>query len=145
MAEEKSRNSSTDPRSASDVLVPVNSSELGKGCPLSAAVWCFGCVRACLWVSVPVREHLPSGAAYPLISFWFKFHLPDDCTCKGENGDKEKATPRKQATELDPGGLIPPGGKTLIVIMCDAKYVAGGSGGSLLWERLYIRLCRFPV
>ncbi|XP_046922135.1 RNA helicase Mov10l1 isoform X1 [Lynx rufus] len=46
---------------------------------------------------------------------------PDDCTCKGENGDKEKATPRKQATELDPGGLIPPGGKTLIVIMCDAK------------------------
>ncbi|GAB5574380.1 RNA helicase Mov10l1 isoform X4 [Prionailurus iriomotensis] len=46
---------------------------------------------------------------------------PDDCTCKGENGDKEKATPRKQVTELDPGGLIPPGGKTLIVIMCDAK------------------------
>uniref|UniRef100_A0A8C9JPE1 RNA helicase n=1 Tax=Panthera tigris altaica TaxID=74533 RepID=A0A8C9JPE1_PANTA len=46
---------------------------------------------------------------------------PDDCTCKGENGDKEKAIPRRQATELEPGGLIPPGGKTLIVVVCDAK------------------------
>ncbi|XP_039091687.1 RNA helicase Mov10l1 isoform X2 [Hyaena hyaena] len=45
---------------------------------------------------------------------------PDDCACRGENRDKEK-TPWKQATKLEPGGLIPPGGKTLIMIICDAK------------------------
>lgn len=56
-------------------------------------------------------------------NFGFKFHLPDDYACKGE---KEKNVSQKP----EPGGLIPPGGKTLIVVTCDAKYVAGGYGGS---------------
>uniref|UniRef100_A0A452UX16 RNA helicase Mov10l1 n=1 Tax=Ursus maritimus TaxID=29073 RepID=A0A452UX16_URSMA len=37
------------------------------------------------------------------------------------DGDKEERKPGKQATELEPGGLIPPGGRTPIVIICDAK------------------------
>ncbi|XP_028024047.1 RNA helicase Mov10l1 [Balaenoptera acutorostrata] len=39
---------------------------------------------------------------------------PDDYACKGE---KEKNVSQKP----EPGGLIPPGGKTLIVVTCDAK------------------------
>uniref|UniRef100_A0A8C9E8V7 Uncharacterized protein n=1 Tax=Phocoena sinus TaxID=42100 RepID=A0A8C9E8V7_PHOSS len=39
---------------------------------------------------------------------------PDDYACKGE---KEKDVSQKP----EPGGLIPPGGKTLIVVTCDAK------------------------
>lgn len=35
---------------------------------------------------------------------------------------------KKQVTESEPGGLIPPGGKVAIVIICDAKYVARGFG-----------------
>ncbi|XP_057598035.1 RNA helicase Mov10l1 isoform X2 [Hippopotamus amphibius kiboko] len=45
---------------------------------------------------------------------------PDDCACKGGNGE-EKNVSQKQVAEPEPGGLIPPGGKTLIVITCDAK------------------------
>ncbi|KAJ8791838.1 hypothetical protein J1605_020560 [Eschrichtius robustus] len=47
---------------------------------------------------------------------------PDDYACKGE---KEKNVSQKP----EAGGLIPPGGKTLIVVTCDAKYVAGGNSG----------------
>ncbi|XP_029061582.1 RNA helicase Mov10l1 [Monodon monoceros] len=39
---------------------------------------------------------------------------PDDYACKGE---KEKNVSQKP----EPGGLIPPGGRTLIVVTCDAK------------------------
>ncbi|XP_023983184.1 RNA helicase Mov10l1 [Physeter macrocephalus] len=39
---------------------------------------------------------------------------PDDYACKGE---KEKNVSQKP----EPGGLIPPGGKTLIVVTCEAK------------------------
>ncbi|XP_015449490.1 RNA helicase Mov10l1 [Pteropus alecto] len=46
---------------------------------------------------------------------------PDDSSCKGENGEKEQSVSRKQVTEPEPGGLIPPGGKVAIVIICDAK------------------------
>uniref|UniRef100_A0A452UXK1 RNA helicase n=1 Tax=Ursus maritimus TaxID=29073 RepID=A0A452UXK1_URSMA len=45
----------------------------------------------------------------------------DDGAREGEDGDKEERKPGKQATELEPGGLIPPGGRTPIVIICDAK------------------------
>ncbi|XP_072829885.1 RNA helicase Mov10l1 isoform X2 [Vicugna pacos] len=46
---------------------------------------------------------------------------PDDCACKGGSGEKEKCASRKQVTEPEPGRLIPPGGQTLIVIICEAK------------------------
>ncbi|KAF6339941.1 Mov10 like RISC complex RNA helicase 1 [Rhinolophus ferrumequinum] len=47
---------------------------------------------------------------------------PDDCACKGENRGEEQSVPGKQVTELEPTGLIPPGGKTQIMIICDAKH-----------------------
>ena len=43
---------------------------------------------------------------------------PNNCACKGENGE-EKSVSRKQVTEA--GRLIPPGGGTLVLIVCDAK------------------------
>ncbi|XP_063478553.1 RNA helicase Mov10l1 isoform X10 [Symphalangus syndactylus] len=46
---------------------------------------------------------------------------PGDCTCKGENGEKDNILSRKQMTEPEPGGLVPPGGKTFIVVICDGK------------------------
>ncbi|KAL0625572.1 RNA helicase Mov10l1 [Plecturocebus cupreus] len=46
---------------------------------------------------------------------------PGDCTYKGENGEKDNILSRKQMTEPEPGGLVPPGGKTCIVVVCDAK------------------------
>uniref|UniRef100_A0A2K6CSI9 Mov10 like RNA helicase 1 n=1 Tax=Macaca nemestrina TaxID=9545 RepID=A0A2K6CSI9_MACNE len=46
---------------------------------------------------------------------------PGDCTCKGENGEKDNILSRKQMTEPEPGGLVPPGGKTFIVVVCDGK------------------------
>ncbi|XP_032348454.1 RNA helicase Mov10l1 isoform X9 [Camelus ferus] len=46
---------------------------------------------------------------------------PDDCVCKGGSGEKEKCASRKQVTEPEPGRLIPPGGQTLVVIICEAK------------------------
>ncbi|XP_012289828.3 RNA helicase Mov10l1 [Aotus nancymaae] len=44
-----------------------------------------------------------------------------DCSYKGENGEKDNILSRKQMTEPEPGGLVPPGGKTCIVVICDAK------------------------
>uniref|UniRef100_G3R3P7 RNA helicase Mov10l1 n=1 Tax=Gorilla gorilla gorilla TaxID=9595 RepID=G3R3P7_GORGO len=46
---------------------------------------------------------------------------PGDCTCKGENGEKDNILSRKQMTEPEPGGLVPPGGKTFVVVICDGK------------------------
>ncbi|EHH65949.1 hypothetical protein EGM_02826 [Macaca fascicularis] len=46
---------------------------------------------------------------------------PGDYTCKGENGEKDNILSRKQMTEPEPGGLVPPGGKTFIVVVCDGK------------------------
>nr|XP_034373022.1 RNA helicase Mov10l1 [Arvicanthis niloticus] len=43
---------------------------------------------------------------------------PDGCTCKEESREKGN-TPEKQ--EPEPGGLIPPGEKTFIVVTCNAK------------------------
>ncbi|XP_072598952.1 RNA helicase Mov10l1 isoform X2 [Vulpes vulpes] len=45
---------------------------------------------------------------------------PDDRACE-EGGDREERKPWKQVTELEPGGLIPPGGRAPIVVVCDAK------------------------
>nr|XP_025737673.1 RNA helicase Mov10l1 [Callorhinus ursinus] len=45
----------------------------------------------------------------------------DDCACEGEDGDEEQRRPGKQVSELEPGGFIPPGGRSPIVIVCDAK------------------------
>ncbi|XP_054426454.1 LOW QUALITY PROTEIN: RNA helicase Mov10l1 [Pteronotus mesoamericanus] len=44
-----------------------------------------------------------------------------DCAHKGESGGKEQSVSRKQAAEPEPSGLIAPGGKTLIVVVCEAK------------------------
>ncbi|XP_011840998.1 PREDICTED: putative helicase Mov10l1 [Mandrillus leucophaeus] len=46
---------------------------------------------------------------------------PGDYTCKGENGEEDNILSRKQMTEPEPGGLVPPGGKTFIVVVCDGK------------------------
>nr|XP_003932821.1 RNA helicase Mov10l1 isoform X2 [Saimiri boliviensis boliviensis] len=46
---------------------------------------------------------------------------PGDCTYKGEIGEKDNILSRKQKTEPEPGGLVPPGGKTCIVVICNAK------------------------
>ncbi|KAL1767582.1 RNA helicase Mov10l1 isoform X1 [Sigmodon hispidus] len=43
---------------------------------------------------------------------------PDDCACEEESREKGN-TSKKQ--EPEPGGLIPPGEKTSIVVTCDAK------------------------
>ena len=53
---------------------------------------------------------------------------PDGCACKEESREKGN-TPEKQ--EPEPGGLIPPGEKTHIVVTCSAKYVLGSSLGHL--------------
>lgn len=54
--------------------------------------------------------------------------LSGDCT-----EDRQKAsTVSEQTAEVEPGGPIPPGGKTCIVVTCDAKYVTG-SDESGLW------------
>uniref|UniRef100_A0A2K6T571 RNA helicase n=1 Tax=Saimiri boliviensis boliviensis TaxID=39432 RepID=A0A2K6T571_SAIBB len=44
---------------------------------------------------------------------------PGDCTYKGEIGEKDNILSRKQKTEPEPGGLVPPGGKTCIVVICN--------------------------
>nr|XP_036862625.1 RNA helicase Mov10l1 isoform X2 [Manis javanica] len=47
---------------------------------------------------------------------------PDGCTCTGESGEERKSASKVQvAAEPSAGGLIPPGGRTLIVIVCEAK------------------------
>ncbi|KAH0520669.1 putative RNA helicase SDE3 [Microtus ochrogaster] len=43
---------------------------------------------------------------------------PDDCACEEESSEKGN-TSKKQ--ESEPGGLIPPGEKVSIVVVCDAK------------------------
>ncbi|XP_049627458.1 RNA helicase Mov10l1 [Suncus etruscus] len=50
--------------------------------------------------------------------------IPDECLCPGESaaeGREHAAEQQQQATEDEPVGLIPPGGKTLVVVMCEAK------------------------
>lgn len=88
-------------------------------CPVCAPV----CVHARPISEPPLPDQCISGS-----DLGFIFRLPDDSTCKGENGEKEQSVSRKQATEPEPGGLIPPGGKVAVVIVCDAKYVARGFG-----------------
>ncbi|XP_053775794.1 RNA helicase Mov10l1 [Desmodus rotundus] len=46
---------------------------------------------------------------------------PGSCACEAENGEKEQSISRKQAAEPVPSGLIPPGGKALVVVICEAK------------------------
>ncbi|KAK2500261.1 hypothetical protein MC885_018589 [Smutsia gigantea] len=47
---------------------------------------------------------------------------PDGCTCTGKNGGERKSVSKKQmAAEPITGELIPPGGRALIVIICEAK------------------------
>ncbi|XP_054998768.1 RNA helicase Mov10l1 [Sorex araneus] len=48
---------------------------------------------------------------------------PDDCPCQGESGREggESTAEQQQVAETEPVGLIPPGGKTLVVILCEAK------------------------
>lgn len=75
-------------------------------------------------ISNIVRNKLPSPT-----NFWFKCHFPDDCACEEESREKGN-TSKKQ--EPEPGGLIPPGEKTCIVVTCDAKYVLGARK-SFLW------------
>uniref|UniRef100_A0A4X1UP61 RNA helicase Mov10l1 n=2 Tax=Sus scrofa TaxID=9823 RepID=A0A4X1UP61_PIG len=45
----------------------------------------------------------------------------DASVCQGEGGEKEAGVSWEQATQPEPGGLIPPGGKTMLVTTCDAK------------------------
>uniref|UniRef100_A0A8D1TM56 Uncharacterized protein n=1 Tax=Sus scrofa TaxID=9823 RepID=A0A8D1TM56_PIG len=45
----------------------------------------------------------------------------DAGVCQGEGGEKEAGVSWEQATQPEPGGLIPPGGKTMLVTTCDAK------------------------
>ncbi|KAG3290683.1 Mov10 RISC complex RNA helicase like 1, transcript variant X2 [Ictidomys tridecemlineatus] len=47
---------------------------------------------------------------------------PGGCTCEEESREKENNPSKKQLTETNPGGLIPPGGKTFIAITCEAKH-----------------------
>uniref|UniRef100_G1P7T8 RNA helicase Mov10l1 n=1 Tax=Myotis lucifugus TaxID=59463 RepID=G1P7T8_MYOLU len=46
---------------------------------------------------------------------------PDDCACKGEEGGSGQGGWRRQVPEPEPSGLIPPGGRALIVVTCEAK------------------------
>lgn len=117
-------------------------SEWGAGCPPPA---CFSCAPPGTWPSVCEGARLcecvcmsvsprPRTVTYGS-HFGFKLHLLDDCACKGETGEKEQSVPGKPVTELGPTGLIPPGGKTQVMITCDAKYVAGRFAVSLLGGR----------
>ncbi|KAG8517982.1 RNA helicase Mov10l1, partial [Galemys pyrenaicus] len=47
--------------------------------------------------------------------------LPGDCACGGQLGEQDKGVSGTQVAEPEPVGLIPPGGKTLLVVICDAK------------------------
>ncbi|XP_037369257.1 RNA helicase Mov10l1 isoform X2 [Talpa occidentalis] len=44
-----------------------------------------------------------------------------DCACGGQLRERDQGVSRKQVAEPEPAGLIPPGGKTLLVVTCDAK------------------------
>ena len=106
---------------APDKPLPLNDSKPGRGCLCT-----FACRSLC--VLDPSINTTAVRTAHLWSNFGFKFHLPGDCACKGENGLKEKNTSQKQVTESEPDGLIPPGGETRIVITCNAKYVAEGCG-----------------
>ncbi|XP_069909172.1 RNA helicase Mov10l1 isoform X5 [Oryctolagus cuniculus] len=45
--------------------------------------------------------------------------FPGDCTC--EDREKENTASEKQVADAEPGELVPPGGKTCIMVVCDAK------------------------
>ncbi|XP_060044802.1 RNA helicase Mov10l1 [Erinaceus europaeus] len=61
-----------------------------------------------------------SSETIPEVSPSRQARVEDDSARKGEN-EEETDTAKQQVTEADPGGLIPPGGKTLAVVICDAK------------------------
>ncbi|XP_036167158.1 RNA helicase Mov10l1 [Myotis myotis] len=46
---------------------------------------------------------------------------PDNCACKGEEGGSGQGGWRRQVMEPEPSGLIPPGGRALVVVTCEAK------------------------
>uniref|UniRef100_A0A8C9A6V4 RNA helicase n=1 Tax=Prolemur simus TaxID=1328070 RepID=A0A8C9A6V4_PROSS len=46
---------------------------------------------------------------------------PGDRPCEGESGGRGGPLPRQQVAEPEPGVLVPPGGKTSVVVVCDAK------------------------
>uniref|UniRef100_A0A8C5UU19 RNA helicase Mov10l1 n=1 Tax=Microcebus murinus TaxID=30608 RepID=A0A8C5UU19_MICMU len=46
---------------------------------------------------------------------------PGDGPCEGESGGKGGTLLRQQVAEPGPGVLVPPGGKTSVVVVCDAK------------------------
>ncbi|XP_036904980.1 RNA helicase Mov10l1 [Sturnira hondurensis] len=46
---------------------------------------------------------------------------PGGGTCEAENGGKGQSASREQAAKPAPSGLIPPGGKALVVVICEAK------------------------
>ncbi|XP_006157650.1 RNA helicase Mov10l1 isoform X1 [Tupaia chinensis] len=55
----------------------------------------------------------------------------DDCTCRRENGGEDSSRPQERTTEPGPaqqrtaepeaGELVPPGGKTFVMVTCEAK------------------------
>uniref|UniRef100_A0A2K6GNN1 RNA helicase n=1 Tax=Propithecus coquereli TaxID=379532 RepID=A0A2K6GNN1_PROCO len=46
---------------------------------------------------------------------------PGDRPCEGESGGKGGTPPQQQVAEPGPGVLVPPGGRTSVVVVCDAK------------------------
>ncbi|XP_069346579.1 RNA helicase Mov10l1 [Eulemur rufifrons] len=46
---------------------------------------------------------------------------PGDRPCEGESGGRGGPLLRQQVAEPEPGVLVPPGGKTSVVVVCDAK------------------------
>nr|KAF6270591.1 Mov10 like RISC complex RNA helicase 1 [Pipistrellus kuhlii] len=46
---------------------------------------------------------------------------PEDCACEGEEEGRRRDGSRGQVTEPEPSGLIPPGGRALIMVTCEAK------------------------
>ncbi|XP_021114419.1 RNA helicase Mov10l1 isoform X1 [Heterocephalus glaber] len=46
---------------------------------------------------------------------------PDDCAYEGKSPEKENTPSQKQLTDPKPGGPLPPGGRTFIVVTCDAR------------------------
>lgn len=93
------------------------------GCLLSAFCPLLGdslCVRAAVHRPPP----LP-----PAADRWVSCPLSDDCACKGEEGGSGQGGWRRQVPEPEPSGLIPPGGRALIVVTCEAKYVLLGFQG----------------
>ncbi|XP_045690708.1 RNA helicase Mov10l1 [Phyllostomus hastatus] len=46
---------------------------------------------------------------------------PGGCACEAESGEREQSVPPEPAAEPAPSGLIPPGGRALVVVVCEAK------------------------